>query len=295
MENGINTGNLDETPTTFRLGYVPGVTPAKWVNLWKQRRPETPIELIQLPTLDGAQSVRDGLTDMSLVRLPINREGLHVIELYRETPVVVFPKDHHFSAADNLTIADIGDEILQYPLDCPLDWDHLPGILAQTRVEDTKMALEVVAAGVGVVIVPQSLARLYHRKDLDYLPIEGAPFSPVALVWPAFDENPENVEEFIGIVRGRKARSSRAQRSNPDQQKAADADVQAAQKAERAARVAEKQKRRTTQTKSGSRTGGTRAGAGRSAAKGAKKPAGGKNGTRGSSASGKGAARKGKR
>ncbi len=294
MENGINTGNLDETPTTFRLGYVPGVTPAKWVNLWKQRRPDTPIELIQLPALDGAQSVREGLTDMSLVRLPIDREGLHAIELYRETPVVVFPKEHHFAAADNLTLVDIADEVLQHPLDCPLDWDHLPGIPAAERVENTKIALEVVAAGVGVVIVPQSLARLHHRKDLDYRPIEGAPFSPVALVWPAFDENPEDVEEFIGIVRGRKASSSRAQRSNPDQQKAADANVQEAQKAERAARVAEKQKRRATQGKA-SRTGGTRAGSGRGVTKSGKKPAGGKGGTRASSKSGKGTGRKPKR
>lgn len=247
MENGTKHSETDETPTTFRLGYVPGVTPAKWVNLWKQRREDTPIELIQLPALDGADSIRMNLTDMSLVRLPIDREGLHAIELYKETSVVVFPKDHHFAAADALSVKDLADEVVQQPLDCPLVWEQFPGLPAIERLEDTKTAMEVVAAGVGVIVVPQSLARLHHRKDLTYIPLDDGPLSPVALVWKAVDENPENVEDFIGIVRGRAASSSRAARSNPEQQKAADADVKASEKAERAERVAAKQKKRQAQ------------------------------------------------
>lgn len=277
METGIITPKTDETPTTFRLGYVPGATPAKWVNLWKERRKDTPIELIMLPALDGGQSIRARSTDMSLVRLPIDRDGLHVIELYRETPVVVFPKDHHFAAADHLSVSDLADEVVQYPLDCPLDWATVPGLPAVERVETTKMAFEVVAAGVGVVVVPQSLARLHQRKDLTYLPIDGAPDSPVALVWREFDDNPD-VDEFMGIVRGRGANSSRSQRSNPDQQKIADAEARAAEKAERAERVAEKQKKRQAQG-GRSRIGGTRASGGRGAAKAGTGKSGGKAGT----------------
>ncbi len=238
------------------------MTPAKWVNLWKQRRSDTPIELIPLDALDGGTSIRSQQTTVSLVRLPVDRDGLHAIELYRETPVVVFPKDHHFAAADHLSVTDLHDEVLQYPLDCPLEWDNIPGLPAFERVETTKMALEVVAAGVGVVVVPQSLARLHHRKDLTYLPIEGAPFSPVALVWEEFDDNPD-IEEFVGIVRGRSTNSSRAARSNPEQQKSDDKRVAAKEKAERAVRVAEKQKRLAQRGSKTSRTGGTRAGAGR--------------------------------
>lgn len=282
MESSTKNGQTDETPTTFRLGYVPGVTPAKWVNLWKQRRAETPIELIQLDALDAGASIRSHKTNASLVRLPVDRDGLHAIELYRETSVVVFPKDHHFAAADQLSIADLSDEVLQYPLDCPLAWEQLPGLPAFERVESTKMALEVVAAGVGVVVVPQSLARLHHRKDLTYLPIEGAPLSPIALVWEEFDDNPD-IEEFVGIVRGRSSHSSRATRSNPEQQKQANQETEAAQKAERAARVAEKQKRLAQSGSKTSRTGGTRAGSGRG--KSGTSKSGGKAGTARSSKS----------
>ena len=60
----------------------------------------------------------------------------------------------------------------------------------------------------GLLIVPQSLARLHHRKDLSYRPISDAPTCPVALAFPDGEQTPL-VEEFIGIVRGRKEESSR--------------------------------------------------------------------------------------
>ncbi|MGI9124834.1 MAG: LysR family transcriptional regulator, partial [Mycobacterium sp.] len=57
-------------------------------------------------------------------------------------------------------------------------------------------------------------ARLYHRRDLTYRPIADAPTCSVAL---AFPEGPQSVllEEFIGIVRGRKTGSSRGQAEPP--------------------------------------------------------------------------------
>ena len=70
--------------------------------------------------------------------------------------------------------------------------------------------MQLVAAGMGALLVPQSLARLYHRKDLTYRPITDAPACPVALAFPEGEQS-ELVEEFIGIVRGRKASSSRGQ------------------------------------------------------------------------------------
>ena len=68
--------------------------------------------------------------------------------------------------------------------------------------------MDLVAVGIGVLIVPQSLARLHHRKDLIYRPITDAPGCPVALAVPAGPQS-ELVEDFIGIVRGRRPGSSR--------------------------------------------------------------------------------------
>jgi hypothetical protein len=56
----------------------------------------------------------------------------------------------------------------------------------------------MVAAEVGVLVVPQSTGPVYIiRKDLTYRPVTDAPTSTVALVWRR-DGYTELVEELIG-------------------------------------------------------------------------------------------------
>ena len=58
---------------------------------------------------DGAQLsvLRDGSADLSFVRLPVEREGLSVIPLYEEQPVVVAPKGHEISLFEEVDLADL--------------------------------------------------------------------------------------------------------------------------------------------------------------------------------------------
>lgn len=195
---------------TLRLGYVPGATPAKWARVWADRHPDVALELIALPAATAADAVRSGTVDVALLRLPTDTSGLAVIPLYRETTVAVVGKDHVVTAADEIAASDLDGEPVLMPLDDALHWDGAPGAPVEHRPETTEDAIELVAAGLGALIVPRSLARLHGRKDLTFRPITDAPESPVAL---AFGEGelPEPVEEFIGIVRGRKAGSSRGQ------------------------------------------------------------------------------------
>ncbi|MEU3976257.1 LysR family substrate-binding domain-containing protein [Streptomyces bacillaris] len=198
-----------DTPSSFRLAYVPGVTPTKWVRVWHERLPGTPLELVQVPPADAGRLLADGGAEAGLVRLPVDRDVLSAIPLYTETTVVVIPKDHAAAAAEEVTLPDLVDEIVLHPLDDVLDWETLPGRPAIERPATTADAIELVAAGVGVLLVPQSLARLHHRKDLTYRPVPEAPESRVALSWPQEEPTPDLVEEFIGIVRGRTVNSTR--------------------------------------------------------------------------------------
>jgi DNA-binding transcriptional LysR family regulator len=103
----------------------------------------------------------------------------------------------------------ISDEPILLPLDDVVAWAATPGVQVDHRPETTRDAIELVAAGIGALIVPQSLARLHHRKDLAYRPIADAPSCPVALAFPE-GQQPALVEEFIGIVRDRKPFVARA-------------------------------------------------------------------------------------
>lgn len=195
-------------PPALTLGYVPGGTPGKWARIWAERHPEVPLHLRTLAAADAAAELRSGAVDVALLRLPADASGLAVIPLYDEATVVVVPADHLLSAADEISAADLDGEPTLLPLDTVVDWPAAPGVPVDHRPETTEGAVELVAAGMGLLVVPQSLARLHHRKDVTYRPITDAPSCSVAL---AVREGPQPdlVEEFIGIVRGRRAGSSR--------------------------------------------------------------------------------------
>ncbi|MFI5795748.1 LysR family substrate-binding domain-containing protein [Streptomyces sp. NPDC051677] len=193
---------------SFRLAYVPGVTPAKWARIWQERLPDTPLTLLQVTPAEASDVLRDGTADAAFVRLPVDRTVFSAIPLYTETTVVVVPKDHVITAAEEITLDDLADEVVLHPLDDVLGWEQPPGEPAFERPATTEDAVELVAANIGVLVVPQSLARLHHRRDLTYRTVVDAPQSDVGLSWPE-NATTDLVEDFIGIVRGRTVNSTR--------------------------------------------------------------------------------------
>lgn len=195
--------------TPFRLGAVPGATPGTWIRRWEQRRPN-PLELVSVTVAGQRDALTSGAVDAALVRLPIDRDGLHVIALYDEVPVVVVAADSHLTAADELEASDLAGEVVIVPRDDVLAMPLPDGAVVPDfePPETTADAIATVAAGVGVVVVPMSLARLHHRRDAEYRPLRNGPTSTVALAWAAERTTPD-VEAFVGIVRGRTPNSSR--------------------------------------------------------------------------------------
>ena len=196
-----------EEPRTFRLGAVPGATPGTWIDRWKQRRPEVPLELVPIEVASQRAALDD--LDAALVRLPLDDASLHVIPLYDEVPVVVAAADSHLMAADELAPGDLEGEVVITLSDDVWGGLALPGTeAARFAPLPTGDAIATAASGVGVVIVPMSLARLHHRKDADHRVLADGPVSTVALAWRR-DRTTPDVETFVGIVRGRTANSSR--------------------------------------------------------------------------------------
>lgn len=196
-----------EEPRTFRLGAIPGATPGKWIDAWKKRMPHVPLELVPI-SVAGQRRALDEV-DAALVRLPLVGDDLHVIPLYDETPVVVASTDSHLLAADDLTVADLAGEVVIGLTDDALRTPDLPGTTAASfDALSTEDAIATAASGVAIVVVPMSLARAHHRKDVDHRVLVDGPVSTVALAWHR-DRTTPDVDTFVGIVRGRTANSSR--------------------------------------------------------------------------------------
>lgn len=167
---------------------MPGVTLTKWRRVWAERFPRVPLEVTEVAEADQRRALDDGVVDMCFVRLPLPRDGVHAIPLYDEVPVVWLSKDHVLAELDEFSEADLADENVLFASDAA--------------------SIDLATYSAAVLRVPMSIARSGSRKDLVYRPVVDAEPTTVALAWPMTAENPW-IEEFVGVVRGRTANSSR--------------------------------------------------------------------------------------
>jgi DNA-binding transcriptional LysR family regulator len=188
----------------LRLAFVTGTTPDKWARAWRERGLGA-LTLVPVTEEDQEDVVRRGDAELALVRLPVDTDGLHCVRLYDERPVVVAGRDHFVAAADVVTLDDLGDEQLVRPH--ASGWR--PSAAQQTWPPmSEREAIETVAAGTGIVIVPMSVARLYHRRDVVQREIADLGPTTIALVWRR-DRDDDVIQAFVGVVKGRTANTSR--------------------------------------------------------------------------------------
>ena len=188
---------------------------------------EAPAEAVEHAPVPVVEVPENPFAHMSIVRPdrePASTDGekYHSIRLYEELPVVILPVDHVLTVLDEVPVEELAEEFLLQPAsDIPAyeevsrAWRESAGRIVPEGLTD-KETIELVAAGVGLYIVPMSIARFYHRKDLTYRPVAGLDTYPVRLVWPRAPKGEPRSEEleallqdFIGIVRGRTATSDR--------------------------------------------------------------------------------------
>ncbi len=239
------------------IAFVPGVSPAKWARVWRDRHPSIELRLRPIGS-DDVDDTLDGEVDMVFARMPVSDQH-NAIPLWTETAVVAMPKDSPLADLAEVDLADAEVHVV--------DAGPVPA--------DIAAALDLVEANVGVVVLPQSLFRAASRKDLVARPLFGAPGTQIALVWRDEDAT-ETTEEFIGVVRGRTANSSRNQPTGTDR------DVEEALRATQAG-----SKAGGGSGKGGSGKGGAGAGSAGGKAK-AKSPGSGKSGSGKKSNTGKG-------
>ncbi|NUP73418.1 MAG: LysR family transcriptional regulator substrate-binding protein, partial [Sinomonas sp.] len=160
----------------LRVAFVAGVSPGKWFHRWEERFPELPITSAMVDDAEQLAVIRDGRADIAFVRLPVDREGLHVIPLYEELPVVVAPKGHEIQAFDEVPLAEIEDELFEYD-------------------GGASERLDLVEGGAGLAILPMSVVRHFNRKELRYRPVTGVAEYAVGIAWRRDNES-YAIQEF---------------------------------------------------------------------------------------------------
>jgi DNA-binding transcriptional LysR family regulator len=252
-------------PGSFTIAFPLGVTVGKWTRVFEERHPDVDLSVVRERPDELRVRLDLGELDLAFMRLPVDADGLHVIPLYAENVVAVMHHENVLTLEENLHLADLEGETIIEP-DADDEWDET--------------SMRRVAEGAGIGIVPQSIAKALRRRDVVALRLEDAEPAQVALAWPRDSENAW-VDEFIGIVRGRTAHSSR----NPEVAAAEAADAAGA----RDARQKGPPQGKAGAGKAGAgKTGAGKTGAGKARSGSARQNQKGSHG-------GRGAARKGRR
>lgn len=228
----------------MRLGAIPGATPDKWVTRWRERYPDFALSVDRFDEHGQLERLRAGTVDVGYIRFPEDAQAptgddLHRVWLYREAPVVCASRDHWVAAAETSVTWDeiaaepffdpaemLPEPALEQPAHGEPELDetapesadpehaaaadvHLPKQGADLAAGE-RMALEVVASGAGLVILPNSVARMLARRDIVIREVEGIPGYDVGLAWLREADGPV-IQEFIGVARGRKPGSGRSE------------------------------------------------------------------------------------
>jgi DNA-binding transcriptional LysR family regulator len=170
FSNELRVGYMISTAVQF----IPDI-----LREFERIRPEADLQLQEFDFSDPSAGLRDGKVDCAIVRPPIGVEEVEQVEIAREKCVACLPTSHHLASRESVALSDILDEpIVAAPVqgvwrDYWLAMDHRDGRPANVTYEaaTVESELQAVAAGRGISITADSIARYYARPGVVFRPI----------------------------------------------------------------------------------------------------------------------------
>jgi DNA-binding transcriptional LysR family regulator len=192
--HGVLTGSL-RIGTLQTSGHT--LPFAAWLAQFSRMHPGVDISVRQLPSVQMLEMVADGELDCALLSVvPDRGAGLDIVPLVSEPLVLACSPEHRLAAAGTVTLADLDGERF---VETDPGWairmltDEAFRTAGLTRrvvyeVNEWAMVLELVAAGMGVALVPAGIDFAQHPATagaLRLLPLTGTtPQRRVDLVFP---------------------------------------------------------------------------------------------------------------
>lgn len=183
------------------IGFAPSTLYGALPDLIRQLRSVGNIELglSELITVQQLEALKSGRIDIGFGRLLLNDPAI-TQEILREDPLVVALPAGHPLLEDAVELEILANEpFILYPgSPRPSYADQVLGIFAQRQlsihvtqtVNELQTAIGLVAAGVGVTLVPASVQRL-HRDDVGYTPLRDSSItSPIVMSYRTGDISP---------------------------------------------------------------------------------------------------------
>ncbi|MBZ5565324.1 MAG: LysR family transcriptional regulator [Acidobacteriia bacterium] len=172
--------------------------------------PKVEIELHELKTSELIQALRERRVNVGFVRLPVHEEILEVEPILSEELVVALPERHALAAKPQIYFRDLSDETFLMPprhlatsfYDQVLNLCNEAGFSPKLGAEASQLQtiINLVAGGMGITLVPESVATLTGRGVVfKHLPAP-TPMMEVAVAWRR-DVCSEVLMAFLKVVR----------------------------------------------------------------------------------------------
>ncbi len=163
---------------TSAAGLLPEVLRA-----FSERHPAYAVTVHEL-LLGSIDDILDGNVHVAFTRLGQGQTDLEVEVLVQEPRLVAVASSHPLAPRESVTYADLGDESFiinpavqsERPPARWIDEQRRHGLLGRVAAEASSVqeVLALVAAGLGVCLLPSTVARYYPHPDITYLPCNDA-------------------------------------------------------------------------------------------------------------------------
>ncbi len=168
----------------------------------RSRYPDIGLELSEMKTALQVRALQQGELDLGLVHLPLaGNAGLETVALTTDAVGLALPADHRLAARKTVELSALsGDDFVLFPRDLePHTHDsYVQACVAAGfaprvahRATGLQTILGLVAAGMGVAFVSQSVAANLRRTGVVFRPLRaGAPSLTTGLAWTESCEKP---------------------------------------------------------------------------------------------------------
>lgn len=196
------------------IGFVPSILYGFLPKVLRQFVAENEnldISLSELTSVQQADALKAGRIDVGFGRLAIQNEGLENIVLAEEPLVVAIPAHSPLAGERRIALVSLAREMLiLYPAaprpsfaDQILQQFSVRGyeVLKTYETNGLQTAIGLVAAGMGVTIVPESVQRL-RRDDIAYRPLSDKGLSSPLIMTIRTGDTSNHVAKFRKMIDG---------------------------------------------------------------------------------------------
>jgi DNA-binding transcriptional LysR family regulator len=171
--------------------------------------PQVRLELHELTTDQQLHWLQARRIDLGFVRPPVEDEQFQRLDIFQEPLVVALPIAHPLAVLPQISLGWLaGEAFILFPRPlAPGLYDQIISLCQQAGFSPSvvqeaiqmQTIVSLVAAEIGIAIVPISLQNL-QRKGVVYKPlIEPTPQAAIALIWRTQDPSP-TVQRFLEVV-----------------------------------------------------------------------------------------------